>query len=52
MNSAARRTAKREARKQLLNDVLFALFLGLVGLITVALLAPLWWFTVSLFFLW
>ena len=52
MNSAARRTAKREARKQLLNDALFGLFLGLVCLILVALLAPLWWLTVSLLFLW
>jgi uncharacterized membrane protein len=52
VNSAARRAAKREARKQLANDVLFALFLGLVGLIIAALLAPIWWFIVSLAFLW
>ena len=52
MNAAARRAAKREARKQLANDVLFALFLGLVCLILVALLGPLCWFLVSLAFLW
>lgn len=52
MNSAARRAQKRQARKQLLSDVLFGLFVACVCLILAALAAPIWWFLVSLAFLW